>query len=185
MCVLVCRRGLCLGLFASKGFSNPLRSRGAGRYQLIEMTDNATLRRRRGKVLSSVLAAVCPFPTKFKKVWHLSRNGRTLYAWKPVAPDGFVALGMMCTVGDEPPPTSSMRCVPMAWCSPSKKPPFKIWDDTGSGGGKPGSFWIINSMDMLCVVAGHEPPQDTFYDLNSSRFYIDPTQLPKDIFEEK
>lgn len=40
------------------------------------------------------MGALCPFPTKFKQVWHLTRGGKSLYAWKPIPPDGFVALGM-------------------------------------------------------------------------------------------
>lgn len=53
---------ICLGYYASKGFSNPLKQRGAGRFQNIEVTDYATLRRKRSKVLSAVLAMACPHP---------------------------------------------------------------------------------------------------------------------------
>jgi hypothetical protein len=176
---------VCLGLYAGKGFTNPLKGRTAGRYQLIEVTDNATLRRNRAKVLASVLNAVCPHPVRFKQVWHLARNGKTLYAWKAFAPEGFVAMGMMATLKDEPPDVKTMRCVPEAWVVASKKPPFKVWDDTGAGGGKPGSIWTINSMDMVAIVAGHEPPQESFYDLNSTRFFIDSDKLPKNLFDEK
>ena len=176
---------MCLGLYAGKGFTNPLKSRTAGRYQLIEVTDNATLRRNRAKVLSSVLNAVCPHPVRFKQVWHLSRNGKALYAWKAFAPEGFIAMGMMTTLKDEPPDVKTMRCVPESWVVPSKKAPFKVWDDTGAGGGKPGSIWTINSMDMVAIVAGHEPPKDNFFDLNSNRFFIDSDKLPKGLFDEK
>lgn len=41
---------LCAGLYACKGFSAPNKQRGASKYQLIELTDNATLRFKRGKV---------------------------------------------------------------------------------------------------------------------------------------
>lgn len=150
---------------------------------MIEVTDNATLRRKRSKTLQAVVDTVCPHPLKFRQVWRLSRGGKALYAWQPQPPDGFVALGMLCTSTDDPPAITTMRCVPLAWCSPSKKPPYKIWDDTGAGGGKPGSIWTINSMDMVAIVPGHDPPTDTFYDLNDKRFFIDSSQLPKHLFD--
>ena len=102
-------------MYAGKGFTNPLKTRTAGRYQLIEVTDNATLRRNRAKIMTGVINAVCPYPIRFKQVWHLSRGGVSLYAWKAFPPEGFVAMGMMCTVKDEPPDVKCMRCVPQAW----------------------------------------------------------------------
>lgn len=66
-----------------------------------------------------------------------------------------------------------MRCVPAKWCIPSSTAPVQIWDDTGSGGGKPGSMWIINSMQMVAVVAGHEPPKEAFFELRHRRFMLD------------
>ena len=77
----------------------------------------------------------------------------------------------------------SMRCVPSSWCAKSKVVPKKVWDDSGAGGGKPGSMWIINSMDMLTIVPGHESPQEEFYDLNSSRFFVEGFQVTKKSFE--
>ena len=137
----------------------------------------------RSKTGAAVMAALCPFPTKYKQVWHLTRGGKSLYAWKPMAPDGFVALGMMATSSDIPPELKAMRCVPESWCLPSKNPPFKIWDDTGAGGGKPGSIWVINSLDMVVIVAGHEAPMETFYELNSAKsFFVDASTLPKSCF---
>jgi hypothetical protein len=88
LCLSIEQVRICLGLYAGKGFTNPLKSRSAGRYQLIEVTDNATMRRNRAKIMASVLNAVCPHPIRFKQVWHLSRNGKTLYAWKPFPPEG-------------------------------------------------------------------------------------------------
>jgi hypothetical protein len=49
---------------------------------------------------------------------------------------------------------------------PTTVVPTKIWDDSGSGGGKPGSIWTVNSMDMMCVTAGHDRPTEVFYDIN-------------------
>ena len=74
---------------------------------------------------------------------------------------------------DEPPDVTCMRCVPLKWCTPTKTVPTKIWDDTGAGGGKPASMWTINSMDMLAVVQGHDAPKETYYELNSNRFFLE------------
>jgi hypothetical protein len=65
-----------------------------------------------------------------------------------------------------------MRCVPAAWCVKSKVTPVKIWDDVGAGGGKPGSIWTINSMDMIAVVAGYDAPTEPRYELKSPRFFM-------------
>lgn len=152
---------------------NPLKTSSKGRYQLIELTDNAAIRLKRAKVISSVVANLCPYPVKFKQIWHFARGSKSLYAWKPQPPENFVALGMMCTVTDSPPDPKSMRCIPLSWCTPSKAKPVKIWDDTGAGGGKPASMWICNSMGMVSIVPGHEPPNEVFYDLASARFFLD------------
>ncbi len=89
---------ICLGHYASKGFSNPLKSLiGAAKYQVIEITDFATIRMKRGRTLQSVLALIFPYPLRYKQVWHLARQGKSLYAWKPQAPEGSIALGMICT----------------------------------------------------------------------------------------
>ena len=82
----------------------------------------------------------------------------------------FKYLSCICT--DKEPDQNVMRCVPQAWCVKSKVSPMKIWDDSGAGGGKPGSIWTINSMDMVCFVAGHEPPTEPGYELKSMRFFM-------------
>jgi hypothetical protein len=63
-----------------------------------------------------------------------------------------------CARSDEPPDVNSLRCVPAAWCTTPKQPPMKLWDDTGAGGGKPGSIWVVNNMDLMYVVPGYDPP---------------------------
>jgi hypothetical protein len=78
----------------------------------------------------------------------------------------------MCTTSDEEPDVSIMRSVPATWVVPTTTTPRKLWDDSGAGGGKPGSMWLINSMDMAVVVAGHEPPTEVYYEFASQRFFI-------------
>lgn len=66
-----------------------------------------------------------------------------------------------------------MRCVPASWCIPTTVTPVKVWDDTGAGGGKPGSIWTVNSLEMVAVVAGHEAPKEKFYEFKSPSFSLD------------
>lgn len=87
-----------------------------------------------------------------------------------------------CSPVDSPPDVTAMRCVPAVWCSPTRTAPTKVWDDTGGGGGKPGSVWIINQMHMVAFVQGHQAPTETFYDLNSDRFFAEGLQLTKTTF---
>jgi hypothetical protein len=165
---------MCIGHYAVVGFSPPAQPRiGNARYLLIEVTDMNQLRLSKSKVTTAVLASVFPHPLRFKQVWQLQRGDKSIYAWKAIAPEGFVAMGMICTCTDEPPNETSMRCIPKAWCVPTKVKPTKIWDDTGAGGGKPGSIWTVNSMDMIAVVPGHEAPKDEFYLFRDHRFFMD------------
>jgi hypothetical protein len=161
----------------------------------VELIDYATLRRNRRKVISSVLSFAFPHPTKYRLVWQFARGSNSLFAWKAQPPEGFLALGMLCTTSgtfylwfilfmkpiliaeclllkDNPPDLKAMRCVPSSWCVPTSVPPRKIWDDTGSGGGKAASIWAINSMDMICVVTGHDAPNEAFFDLNLKSFSL-------------
>jgi hypothetical protein len=166
---------VCLGHYASSGLKDPLKSTAsaAKKFLTIELTDMATLRFRREQALQAVLDRVLPPPARFKLVWHLARGKKSLFAWKPVAPEHFVALGVVCTSTDEPPSAASVRCVPERWCTPTTTRPVKVWDDIGAGGGKPGSIWIVNSMDMIAVVQGHDPPRDIGYELNASTFSLE------------
>ena len=85
---------------------------------------------------------------------------------------------MLLLTGIEP-DVKLMRCVPASWTCKSKIVPKKIWDDSGSGGGKPGSMWIVNSLEMIAIVSGHESPKDDYYDFNSSKFFMDGLQSAK------
>lgn len=51
--------------------------------------------------------------------------------------------------------------------------PVKIWDDTGAGGGKAGSIWIVNSMDMIAVIPGHDPPREEHWELKSTKLHLE------------
>lgn len=187
-----------------KGFLNPQTSKTmSARMQLLEITDNSTSRMLKSKVTSSVMDTVFPHPVRFKKIWHMSRGDKSLFAWKAIPPEGFIALGIVCsTTGmldlclmfflcadfitllglltivflvlylEDPPEVQSLNCLPMTWCIPTKVVPQLIWNDSGAGGGKAGSMWAINALDMVTVVAGHDPPKDVYYELRNKRFFL-------------
>lgn len=41
---------------------------------------------------------------------------------------------------------------------------MQVWDDAGTEG-RAGSIWVMNSLHLMAVGAGHEPPQGPFWDL--------------------
>ena len=87
----------CIGHYAAIGVSNPLKGSSARQILTIDLVDSQTIRLRRGKVMEAVLDLIMPFPLRFKHVWHLSREKKVMYAWRPIAPDSFVALGTVYT----------------------------------------------------------------------------------------
>jgi hypothetical protein len=86
-----------MGHYACPGFINPASTKNSNKYMLVELTDNATSRILKSKTLNTILSSVFPHPLKLKKVWSMSRGGKSLFAWKAIPPDNFVALGMICT----------------------------------------------------------------------------------------
>jgi hypothetical protein len=63
-----------------------------------------------------------------------------------------------------------MRCVARDWCKPSG---FlnKVWDDSGSGG-RQGSIWVFNTLNLVGFVSGSDPPSKKGFDLKSRRFFL-------------
>ena len=86
-----------MGHYASDNVSHP---RGQ-KCQVIEMADCQTLRMRRGRALEAAMNTIMPHPLRFKHVWHLAREKKVLYAWRPVPPEGYVALGTIFTSSGE------------------------------------------------------------------------------------
>ncbi len=103
-----------------------------------------------------------PLPVQFRRVWAQP----PLHVWRAVPPsEDYVALGMVCTLSESPPPMDSLRCVPVGWTRVSQSVPEKVWDDAGCGGQK-GSFWRVSSLNLLWAVEGHDMPSGPFYELN-------------------
>ena len=62
--------------------------------------------------LKHILLYAFPLPIRYLMVWSNTRLN-DVYAWEPVPPnDQFVAMGMVFTTTDEPPPLDAIHCVP-------------------------------------------------------------------------
>lgn len=59
----------------------------------------------RGKALSR--------PIDYEQVWNDSGSGakKNCTLWRPIPPDGYVALGLVCSMGQEKPSVHAVRCV--------------------------------------------------------------------------
>ena len=110
--------------------------------------------------LHAVVEQLLPPPARYRLAWHSLTHKPPLYVWRAVPPSGqFLALGMLATTSDEPPPLEAMRCVPRRWCERHEKPARLVWRDEGQGG-RPGSFWQLPAMELLVAGQGAEPPEE-------------------------
>jgi hypothetical protein len=166
------RKKLSLGHYAVTGFEDPHEAHSDGRYRCLEVLDSSSFRLSGSAFLRPLIEQYFPTPTRFRQVWNQQRGQRQFFAWKAIPPnDSFVALGMIATVTEDPPPLDCMRCVPKAICQVSNQPPRLVWEDTGTGGRR-GSMWAVNSLNSVVIVQGHDPPKETFYDLNPSNMTL-------------
>jgi len=110
-----------------------------------------------------------PYPVSFKMVWWHQSGNNSIYIWKPIpASLDFVAMGVVITPTSDEPSLDCVRCVNKGFLVPTKAKPQRIWDSSGIGG-KKGSFWIMNSLQLLAVTEGFDPPQGEYYELKAPR----------------
>lgn len=83
-------------------------------------------------------------PTKFEKVWTDRRSGANMSGsmWRPIPPDGYVALGLVCNKGYGSPSPDVVRCVRKDLVVPAF-PGNLIWDDTKTGSARDFGSWRI------------------------------------------
>lgn len=172
------RLRLCLGHYASPRLEPPhrlKRPRSTCKESYLEFTDTqlSVWRLHRPALISSIVDRLLPPPVRLTQRWskrfplinkESPKGQRQLYAWEAVPPEGFVALGMICSTTESPPPVTSVRCVPLAWVQQSTFVPEKVWDDAGTSGTH-GSIWVINQLRLIAVTPGHDAPEGPFYDL--------------------
>lgn len=88
-------------------------------------------------------------PTNFHQVWKNSgKKVRTeISIWRPIPPEGYVAMGMVCCIGYEKPSLNIVRCV-RADLAVDAYIGNSIWNDKGSGSSMDFSAWDIHAPDV-------------------------------------
>mmetsp|Transcript_23985 Transcript_23985/g.23023 ORF Transcript_23985/g.23023 Transcript_23985/m.23023 type:complete len:612 (+) Transcript_23985:2409-4244(+) len=172
------RAYVSLGHFVGSGYDSP-NSDGKDRLTL-EITDTQGSFVGGSSWLPHVLDLYLPRPARFRLVWSVTHGSNPFYAWEPIPPtDEFVAMGMIGTTKDTPPDVRVMRCVSKSWLKESDYV-HSIWDDSGSGG-REGSIWIFNTLNLAGFVAGHNPPSQRPPDLKNRRFFVRDYSKPKSL----
>jgi len=122
-----------LGDIAIHGFTNINGTRVAA---VVREAGSPSIDSTKGKALSR--------PDNFELVWKDSGSGAKTYVsiWRPIPPEGYVALGLVCASDHEKPSVNSVRCVRMDLVTPANAGPL-IWNDKGSGAKQNFSAWSI------------------------------------------
>ena len=163
------RAHVSLGHYIGSGFDNPNRD-GKDRLSM-EITDTTGNFMGGSSWLPHVLERFMPHPARFRLAWSLTHGSNPFYAWEPIPPsDKFVAMGFVGSKTDTPPDVRSVRCVCKDWVRETTYL-HKVWDDSGSGG-RVGGIWLINTMNLVGFVAGHDPPRQKPFDLKRQRFFL-------------
>lgn len=140
----------------------------------LEVTDLNISRVKSSDSLATIIAKLFPPPVRWRQVWNTvgKRVENHLFVWAAIPPSPeFVALGMVGTGDDQPPPTEYYHCVPRKWCKPVTSPAKLIWDDIGTGG-RHGSIWQVGSFGLMQVSHGQSPPTADLLELASHRFML-------------
>lgn len=82
-------------------------------------------------------------PDDFEQVWRYSGSGADGAIWRPIPPDGYVALGLVCSNDHEKPSLNAVRCVRADLVIASSVGDL-IWNDRGSGARQDFSTWSID-----------------------------------------
>lgn len=160
---------ITLGHYIGKDYDSPVRD-SKDRFCL-EVTDMQGSFVGGSSWLPHVLDKYMPRPVRFRLAWSVIHGSNHFYAWEPITPgDNFVAMGFVGTKTESPPDVRSMRCVCKDWLTGSNFV-HKVWDDSGSGG-REGSIWVFNTLNLVGFVAGHDPPARKPWDMKSRRFYL-------------
>lgn len=171
---------VCIGHYPST-VGNPAKAKGTPRRKILELASTGS------SVLGGLGAAdkfaevarvAMPHPRRYKLVWSTLVAGKPLFVWRPVAPSAdYVALGLLATTTDTPPPESAVHCVPRSWCELTHaRPPKRVAEAGGQGGqSKPGALWVVNHAMLLGATQGRNPPEEDFYDLRKTSFPLGPT----------
>jgi Ca2+-binding EF-hand superfamily protein len=163
------RAYVSLGHYIGTGYDNPNRDNKPR--LTLEITDTQGSFVGGSNWLPLILDTYMPRPARFRMAWSFTHGGNPFYAWEPIPPsEDFAALGYVGSTTDTPPDVRCMRCITKNWLTESTSVQ-KVWDDSGSGG-REGSIWQFNSLNLVGFVSGHEPPARRPWDLKSRRFFL-------------
>ena len=154
-----CKQRFCVGHYGHAGSYKPPKVTPV----LPELDDAAVWQPfRRGDIIDPAFELVAPHPRAFRRAWqvHLPSPQPSFYAWQPIPPgDAFVALGMVITRTDEPPPPSCVRCLHRRLCCPARTKPQFLWNDRGTMSGSAGSLWVVNNLGCIWATPSYEAPR--------------------------
>lgn len=81
-------------------------------------------------------------PIDFTWVWQLDRPELTLSIWRPVAPPGYVSMGLVCNNSLRPPSNAAVKCVRKDLVIQARIDE-EVWNDRGTQAGTNFSAWKI------------------------------------------
>jgi len=163
------RHRFCVGHYGNSSLDRPKIASGLS---VPEVEDVLQWQVIKDGALDQALSQYAPHPDYFKIEYFKDSVEPNIYAWRPVPPsEDFVSLGMIFTKSNDEPPTSSMRCIHRSWLRPTSVEPELLWKDTGLGG-QAGSFWKVNSMQLVVATKGHARPEGPFYELIDTPFTL-------------
>ncbi|CAH0047313.1 unnamed protein product, partial [Clonostachys solani] len=104
-------------------------------------------------------------PVDYNQVWTDRGSGGKYNGafWRPVPPNGYVALGDVCKSSWDKPSTSDIWCVRKDLVANGSFSATSVWDDKGSGSKSDVSVWEIKPAPMGVQGSAYLPIQgDTF-----------------------
>ena len=104
-------------------------------------------------------------PERFDLVWWQERGKRRFWCWRPVPPPGYVSLGDLGTLSEDPPSRKDVVCVALGCLSPNRQPlGAQIWSDRGGGAPKDAAFFAQPGGTGLfhCSENTHNKPHGEF-----------------------
>ena len=164
---------ICIGHYATSNHSKP--SSSTAKYLRVTDTDSSWS----SDNIDDICKKFLPHPKRFHLEWSKMVGDSLLFVWKPIPPGPeFVALGMVCSNSDEPPPLTSVRVVPRKWLTlmsgaEVEATTVRMWDDSGSAG-RPGGLWQMTAAGTLHASDGQRQPDVTVYKLKARAFHIGP-----------
>lgn len=126
-------------------------------------------------VVKELETGALAYPTGFNLVYSDKGSGADLDGsfLEPIAPKGYVAMGILCVRGYSQPPNTSVVCLRSDLAIPSKVGSL-IWSDKGAGVNMNGSFWNVVQVGaiqtgLFAGVTGHSPDKAApLYGINPS-----------------